>query len=483
MLYLYYKNYNSGLALFKSCLVFILVLFLSACVKQQYISEPVDTQQNYQDIVLKDHSSQEFKSFLQQHQYPTDSWPITTWDLKGLTLAAIYFNPEINVARSEIEVQKAGEIIAGQRPNPSVGIPLEHHDGSADSPWFIGLVFDFLFERKDKRIAAQQQALAERNAAEIKLQQLAWSIYSDLHKHFLEYFAVSKQKEMLLSQQKLLKNNLDLLTRRKEMGQVSQFELSRVRLELQHLQLQISDQNYSINNAFHNLIAITGLQADKFDKDNFRFDSLEQDSFDVALDESQLRRELLNNRYDVKIKLKEYDALESALRLEILKQYPDINLSPGFIFDQGSNVWALGASWVLPLFHNHEGEIKQALAKRTQMQAEFVALQTELINELNRKHQNYIDKTASYKNSMNLLNELEARAKQVKKQFDLGYSDKLTLLQVSLELEKVKQAIFAFKVDVLRAMEQLERTTQQAISDDGLLNVLTRNIYQESNSL
>lgn len=476
MLFFYYKKYISGSAFLKVCLLFTMGVSQTACVKQQYISEPIDTRLNHENIIVKDHSSQEFKSFLEQHQYPTNNWPITEWDLKGLTLAGVYFNPEINVALSELEVQRAGELIAGQRANPSVGIPLENYSGSADSPWLIGLVFDFLFERKEKRDAVMQLAIAKTNAAEIKLHQQIWTIYNSLHRNLIEYFAARKQKEMLQAQQVLLQDNLELLTRRKELGQVSQFELSRVRLELQHVQLQLSDQDYLINNTFHNLIAKTGLQVDKFDKDNFRFESIEKNLAAIEKDEKQLREELLNNRYDIRVKLKEYESHEAALKLEILKQYPDITLSPGFIFDQGSNVWALGASWVLPLFHNHEGEIEQALAKRKQLQAEFIALQTSLINELNRKNQNYIDKMASYNNSLSLLTELEQRFNLIQKQFDLGYSDKLSLIQVKLEVEKVKKAIFSIKVGVLKAAEELERITQRPFYDGGIINKVTETL-------
>lgn len=486
---MFYLNDNKPNACFSSqisikpihWLIFFAVFFLSACVKHQYIAEPINTTKNHNEILIRDHHSEQFRAFLQRNQYPVNNWPITKWDLNGLTLAAIYFSPTIQVAKSELAIQSAGEIIAGQRPNPTIGIPLEHHSGSAESPWLIGLISDFLFERKDKRETLLQQASAKKNAAEIKLEQQVWSIYSDLHKNMIEYFAAIKQKELLLVQHDLLKENLMLLTRRQELGQVSQFELSSVRLELQHIQLRRADQNYVINNAFHNLIAVTGLQVDKFDKDSFEFNTIENGLELEQLNENQLRKELLNNRFDIRIKLKDYEVLEAALKLEIIRQYPDINLSPGFIFDQGSNVWALGASWVLPVFHNHEGEIEQALAKRTHLQAEFISLQTSLMNDLNRTHQNYIDRLASYKNSLSLLEEFEERSAQIKKQFDLGYSDHLSMVQVQLEVEKVRQAIFVVKVDVLRALEQLERTTQQPLQDERLVKTIMNSIYQKNN--
>ena len=70
---------------------------------------------------------------------------------------------------------------------------------------------------------------------------------------------------------------------------------------------------------------------------------------------------------------------------------------------------------------------------------------------------------------MALLGELEDRSIQIKKQFDLGYTDQLSLIQVKLELEKAKQAVLAIKVGVLRAVEELERITQVPIHDGGIV--------------
>lgn len=54
------------------------------------------------------------------------------------------------------------------------------------------------------------------------------------------------------------------------------------------------------------------------------------------------------------IQLNIYVQAESELRLDIEKQYPDLVLSPGFLFDQSDYIWPLAALWVLPLFKNTE---------------------------------------------------------------------------------------------------------------------------------
>ncbi|MBL1142377.1 MAG: TolC family protein [Proteobacteria bacterium] len=457
-----------------------LIVILSGCFKYQYVPKPINETQSLTDILAHDPADPAFKSFLDEHQFSNLAWPIKKWDLNSLMLTAIFFNPAIKVAKSELSMTQAAEITAGQRPNPGVGIPLEHHSETGESPWLIGLVSDFLFERADKIESRQKQAISKTQAAEINLEQQVWNTYSGLHQNLIEFYAATKQKELLQQQQELLSENLSLLERRQELGQVSQFEVSSVRLELQHIQLRVSDQDYEINNAFHNLIAETGLQVDKFKKSELDFSNLDSEFNSQQFDEVSLREEVLNHRFDVRIKLKEYEALEAALRLEIVKQYPDINLSPGFIFDQGDRIWTLGAAWILPLFHNNEGQIEEALAARQHLQAEFLQLQTSLLNELNRKRQNYLDKLNSYQNTLKLMDELTNRSEQIQKQFDLGYTDSLSVVRSKIELEKARQAIFAIKIDVLRAIEQLEQVSQNALHNNIDLKTLTTRLLNNT---
>ena len=131
------------------------------------------------------------------------------------------------------------------------------------------------------------------------------------------------------------------------------------------------------------------------------------------------------------------------------------------------------------MFHNNEGQIEEALAARQQLQAEFMQLQTSLINELSRKRQNYQDKLTSYKKALQLMDELTDRDKQIKKQFDLGYVDSLSVIRSKSEIEKAKQAVFAIKIDVLRAMEQLEQITQQPMDQKIDIKTLTHNIVEQ----
>ena len=460
-----YKTNNSDFRFQRTSLVRLwfavaITIILCSCVKHQYKAAPIQIEQTFQKVLSADPHTESFRQFLQANNHVSNEWPIKKWDLNALIHAAVYFNPAIKVAQSELAIYDAKEVIAGQGPNPSIGIPLEHHSETGDSPWLIGIVGDFLFERQAKRDARLKQVDADKQAAKIKLERHIWTVYYELHRSYIAYFNAVKQKEFLQTQYHLLQENLGLLERRLELGQVSQFEVSSIRLELQHIQLRISDQDYAINNAFHKLIANTGLQADKFEQRQLVFD---EHLLSKEYDGKYLQEKMLNKRFDIRIKLKEYQSQEAALKLEIEKQYPDLNLSPGFIFDQGDRIWALGAAWVLPLFHNNEGQILEALARREHMQAEFIQLQTSILNEFNRKYQNYTDKLSSYNKTKELVSKLKARAAQIDKQFELGYADSLSVIRSKLEIEKANEAMFAINVDVLRILEEIEGLMQQPL--------------------
>src|SRR5690606_26470551 len=70
-----------------------------------------------------------------------------------------------------------------------------------------------------------------------------------------------------------------------------------------------------------------------------------------------------------------YDKAEHDLELEIAAQYPDLVLSPSYLFDQGDNVWSLVGGIVVPLFASHDAPIAAAAARRDAARARFETVQ------------------------------------------------------------------------------------------------------------
>jgi cobalt-zinc-cadmium efflux system outer membrane protein len=88
------------------------------------------------------------------------------------------------------------------------------------------------------------------------------------------------------------------------------------------------------------------------------------------------------HRSDVLASLAEYEASQKALQLEVRQQYPDISLGPGYQLDQTDSKWTLALAVTLPLLNHNQGPIAEAIARREEAGASFLALQSRVLSEV-----------------------------------------------------------------------------------------------------
>src|SRR6185503_13982320 len=103
------------------------------------------------------------------------SWPLTNWDLSELTLAAYYFNPEMDVARANAAVSDAAIITAAMKPNPSINFG-SGYETALESPYLLMFDFSLPIETAGKRgyrIAEAQHLSA---AGRIQVAATAWAV-------------------------------------------------------------------------------------------------------------------------------------------------------------------------------------------------------------------------------------------------------------------------------------------------------------------
>ena len=435
-------------------------LLLAACAKQDYVASPIDTEASFLSVIEQAPDESGFKSFLSENGFDTQIWPIQQWDIDSLTLSGLYFDPQLKAELAGLDVFDADTDIARQRRNPRLSVPLEHRAEDRGTPWSYGLVTQILYERKDKRMARIAQAQAKKQAARIRVQQKAWALYIGMHRDLVVYRNTLRRHGLLAQQQELLEEALQLVQRRFDLGRASSFEVSSARLELQRLILERSSQEAMTLDAFQKLSNRTGLTSGKIDRDKIVEDSTLVISASFIENLAENSHTYLLNHYDIRVGLYEYTSFEAALKFEIEKQYPDINLSPGFVLEQGDNIWSLGAQWFLPLFHNNDGQIAKALAQREYKQRQFIALQTRLYNDLKNRHQKYLNAESSWNEANQLVQELESRQSILVRQHELGYTDRLSLVTSQLETLRARLSVLGLEFARLNALISLEEIVQ-----------------------
>ena len=87
---------------------------LAGCATKPYVAAPLDAAAVAASVSQRGLSEPGLRDFMARHGHAGATWPPARWDLAGLTLAAIYFHPDLAVARAEWDVARAAETTARQ---------------------------------------------------------------------------------------------------------------------------------------------------------------------------------------------------------------------------------------------------------------------------------------------------------------------------------------------------------------------------------
>ena len=308
-------------------------------------------------------------------------WPLRAWGLQKLTLAAFYYSPDLDLARAQWAVAQAGTKTAGERPNPTLGVAPALSTSVYDpSPWLVTPTLDVPIETAGKRGHRIAQAKALSEAARLDIASAAWRVRGKVRKALLEIHSADAANSILEQQQAIQDENVALLERQHDAGAISAFELAQARATRDSAKLALLDAVAQSAAARVGLADTLGVAPSALDGARFLFSDVAQ--LPDGLQPPQARRQALLSRADILSALALYAASQSALQLEIAKQYPDVNLGPGYEYDQGNNKWSLGLPVTLPLLNQNKGAIAEAAARREEAAARFNAAQARALSEI-----------------------------------------------------------------------------------------------------
>ena len=421
----------------------------------------------------------ELHAFIQQNtRREFASWPPAQWNFELLTLAALYYHPDLDVARAKLSVAQAGSQTAGMRPNPTLNLNAQQTPSapSGTSSWTLGLNLDIPFETAGKRGYRVEQANHLSEASRLAIAGTAWQIRSRVRGVLLELQVALQSLEALQQQQRLQQDNVGLLERRLAVGMVSTPEVTQAKIALAQTTLALGDSERLSSDARIRLAGTLGLSSKALDRIAILPPSLTEFA---ALPAGELRAQALFQRPDTLAALAEYAASQSALQLALANQYPDVHLGPGYTWDQGVKKWSLGLSLMLPVMNQNQGPIAEAKAKRDQAAAVFNATQARAIGEIETALGGYRasrDKLAAVQSLTAAQNDQLRKAETL---FKAGEIDRGALLGARLELSQTALA----RVDALAKAQQawgaLEDAAQSPLTVPGpLANAIQNNPRQ-----
>lgn len=363
--------------------------FLEAgCIHYQPHSiDPVQLEKQYRNRTL---DSPELSNFIRQEtRSESVAWPPKTLDLTTLTLVAYFFHPDLDVARARVQAADAAVITARQRINPSI----TGNGGYSKNPesavtYAASPVFTIETAGKRGYRVLQAEKLAE--SARLDFAQAAWTVRSRIRSALVNFLFAQRRVRLLDLELQSRSEAVEIFTKRLAVGENSKPELDAVRAEHAATEVLLRAAEGEASQGFAGLATAVGLPPAALESVTVQYSSLDQPPALQALPLVRVQRAGLLNRADVRRTLVEYAAADALLRLAIANQYPDIQLSPTYAFQEGFADYTLGIGLsMLPILHHNQGPIAEAEAQRKQIEANFRVVQAQAIGQMEEALRSY----------------------------------------------------------------------------------------------
>jgi outer membrane protein TolC len=443
------------------------LVLLAGCARFQ--PKPISPAETAARLESRSLTNIVLKTFLETNLHREFSnWPDEQWDFEMLTLAAFYYHPSLDVARAQWHVAQAGVKTAGGRPNPTLTVTPGYNTTfvSGVSPWMPAVNLDIPIETAGKRGKRISQAEHLSESARLNIATAAWQVRSGLRAGLLNYVAAQSRAKFLQEQVAAQEQIEKLLGQRLAVGDIASSELTPARVALAKARLDSADAQRQLAEARVNLAEAVGVSENALGGLEFSF-YLQGVPWGVdAFTSEDFRRQALLSRADILGALAEYAAAESALQLEIVKQYPDVHLNPGYQFDQGADKWSLGIGVDLPVFNHNQGPIAEAQARREESAARFNELQAKVLAEIERATAVFRTSGKNFTALQSLSVDQEKQRAAVEQQFQAGAVERLDFLNAQLESVTSQLVLLDGQVKLQQAIGALEDAVQRPLTGD-----------------
>jgi outer membrane protein TolC len=345
-----------------------------------YQPRPLAPEQSAADFAARSLDDPGLRRFVETNSSRAiEVWPPLAWDFSTLMLVALYFAPDLDMARAQWATARAGRLTAGQRPNPVLSLQ-PGYDTTTSPPWILGASLDVPIETAGKRRYRTAEASHRSEVARLNIGSVAWQVRSRLRRSLLDWDGARESVALLRGQESNLVASVRLLESQLAAGAIAAFTVTEARLALGQTRFAVYDAAQRQAVARLEVAGALGLPAHALEQAVFDLRELRVLPAEPA--EAASRRQAVLNRIDLRIVLAEYAAADASLRLQLAKQYPDLHFNPGYQLDQADNKWTLGLSLELPMRSHNQGPVAEAAARRRELGAKFNALQARVLTEV-----------------------------------------------------------------------------------------------------
>jgi outer membrane protein TolC len=306
------------------------------------------------------------------------------WSDRQLAVAALRQRSDLRLLRAEWRAARRAVRTAGERPGVALQGDLERRVSGRDEggPWVVAVSGLFILELGGKRGARLQAARAGATVAESRLLGAAWAVATETRRAAAGLAQAFGEVDDARDEVRLLEQVHMLERARYEEGALGTSDLARTSTEIQNARLSLAEAEHAVLRARATLAGALAMPVGALESVKPAPTPRAGCPALDAADADALVAQALSRRYEVPLALGNYALAESRLRLEVARQYPDLELGPGFIWDQGVNRWTLALALPALFGSRNRGAIAEADAAREVAGLEVAATQDSVLADI-----------------------------------------------------------------------------------------------------
>lgn len=290
----------------------------------------------------------------------------TRWTERQLAVAALVQRTELARGRAEWHTALAGVRTAGGRPQPGLETGVERRVGGRDegAPWVVSLAALTTVELGGKRGARLLAARSRAVVTESQLVLSAFRVAREVRIGAAALTAAAAGVEESRAELAALQRVAGLERERYAEAALPSSELARTASEVQDARAALAESEQALLSARAALAATLAVPVAAVEHLEPLTASTAGCAWLDSVPVDSVAFAALRRRAEVTTALAGYAVAEADLRLEVARRHPDLEIGPGFIWDQGVHRWTLALALPSLLGFRNRGPLAEADAAR-----------------------------------------------------------------------------------------------------------------------
>jgi len=364
---------------------------------------------------------------------------------------ALFYNPDLRMARLRAGVALADAETAGLWEDPVFGF-----DGaellSPTGPFEYGLTASLTIPISGRLGVEEDRADAAYRAELRRVVDAEWSMRSRVREAWAVWSVATERQRLIDEVAEAIDRISTVSDRLEEAGELTRIEARLLRAQRLTIQVQRLSIEAAAEQARLDLMGLMGLLP------GTEVTLVSQLPVVDLPEISDENTRLIGSSTSLAVLRADYQAAEETLRLEVSKQYPDIEIGGGLGSEDNDDRLLLGASLPLPIFNANRGGIAEARANRdlarAEAETEFERLAFQLASVLAR-----LDATEQQRQILkqNMVPMLDEQAAEIDRLAELGEVNTLILLETVTRRFEAKNQILDLQLTTLRDRIEVAR--------------------------